>query len=86
MRQVPDNPTYLLIGGGRLARHLGFYLKTLGVSFIQWKRHDQSVSELTQLLKKQNTILLCIKDDQLEHFPPGNVWISSTYDLCGITI
>lgn len=68
MRQVPKNPKYLLIGGGRLARHLGFYLKALGVSFIQWKRHDQSIPELVQLLEKQNTVLLCIKDDQIGPF------------------
>lgn len=52
MRQVPassqsnNSPstsvTYLLLGSGRLARHLSFYLPTQGVSLRHWSRGSDS--------------------------------------------
>ncbi len=68
MRQVPENGNYLLIGGGKLARHLAHYMQSLDVSFLQWKRYDQSVPELLQFIENQSKVLLCIKDDQLQEF------------------
>ena len=68
MRQVPENLNYLLIGEGRLARHLACYFEHLGILYSQWNRNDGSTGELIRLLKSHDHTLLCINDDQIEHF------------------
>ena len=68
MRQVPQNLKYLLIGGGRLARHMGFYLEKLNAPYSRWNRNDHSTADLIKKLKTHSIILLCINDDQISHF------------------
>lgn len=38
LRRVPANPSYALIGSGRLARHLSFYLSQTQKLFFKWSR------------------------------------------------
>lgn len=66
MRQVPHE-TFLLIGDGRLANHLGNYLNLLKLPFVQWCR-KQPISDLDQLQSGVSHILLAIKDDAIEKF------------------
>lgn len=68
MRQVPKNPSYLLIGDGRLARHLSHYLGEKSVPVSRWNRNDDSSATLIQKLKTHDYTLLCISDDQLISF------------------
>lgn len=68
MRQVPEIPSYLLIGGGRLARHMAHYLNSLGASLTLWNRHDHSTATLVSALNQNPYTLLCINDDQIEGF------------------
>ncbi len=68
MRQVPTNPSYLLIGGGRLAQHLAHYFHCLDVPFQSWNRRQHSTADLQKLIKQQGVCLLCISDDQLTDF------------------
>ncbi len=80
MRQVPKNPSYLLIGGGRLAHHLAYYFQSLEVSFLSWNRRQHSLSDLKQLIDQQDVALLCISDDQLadfydEHQQPDSIFV-----------
>lgn len=64
MRQVPK---YLLIGNGRLARHLNRYLTLLDIPHDHWHR-QMPLSGLDVLLKDATHILLAIKDDAIESF------------------
>jgi hypothetical protein len=68
MRQVPQHPKYLLIGGGRLSRHLSHYFNLLNVTFASWNRNDHSTASLVQSIKDCDVVLLCISDDQLTPF------------------
>lgn len=68
MRQVPETFDYLIIGSGRLARHLSFYFSSLNLSFKQWNRKENSSTELSILLSKAKYSLLCINDDDIFNF------------------
>lgn len=67
---------YLIIGSGRLARHLNRYFELLGDDHIQWKRwsrKENSLEELQTLLMSVNSsttmrVLLAISDAAIEPF------------------
>ncbi len=65
-RQVP--PTYLLIGNGRLARHLAHYFTAKNLTYTQWNRRDKDLSALQDLSQQADYILLLIRDDQIDPF------------------
>ncbi|KAA3638222.1 MAG: DUF2520 domain-containing protein [Proteobacteria bacterium] len=65
-RQVPKN--YLLIGDGRLARHLAYYFAASGLLFQRWSRRHNSSHELAELANQSDHILLLISDDGIEAF------------------
>lgn len=65
-RQVPL--TYLLIGDGRLARHLAYYFAASGMLFERWCRRDNDVQTLKDMARQSNHILLLISDDAIEDF------------------
>lgn len=65
MRQVPK---YLIIGNGRVARHLCHYFSLLKIKqFSQWDR-SQSLERLHELATDATHILLAIKDSAIEQF------------------
>lgn len=64
MRQVP---AYLIIGNGRMARHMCHYFKSLGISYTQWHRQEP-VHKLAPLVVAASHILLLIRDDAIESF------------------
>ena len=68
MRQVPDIPKHLLVGGGRLARHLAFYFEKLYTPYSSWNRNDNSTADLVKKMGSHKNILLCINDDQISDF------------------
>lgn len=68
MRQVPAKQNYLLIGSGRLAYHLAYYLRHLKCSLECWNRKEQSLTELSKKIDQADIILLCISDDQIADF------------------
>ncbi len=57
----------LLIGAGRLATHLDFYLKQSNIHFERWKRQEKT-SDLYEKLSKSKRILLAITDSAIEPF------------------
>ncbi|NKB47180.1 MAG: DUF2520 domain-containing protein [Legionellales bacterium] len=63
MRQVPH---YLLIGRGRLARHLGHYFDLLALSYDQW--HRQSPTPLAEVVTNASHVLLLISDHAIDAF------------------
>lgn len=76
MRQVPANSSFLLIGNGRLARHLAHYFELEAIPFSVWSRNDSSPpvvagplassAALPQLAPRH--ILLAINDSAIEPF------------------
>ena len=65
MRQVPK---YLIIGNGRVARHLAHYFSLLKIKTVsQWDR-SQPLARLLELATGSTHILLAIKDDAIEPF------------------
>lgn len=74
MRQVPQ-PTYLVIGKGRVATHFCHYLRLLGLSFYQWSK-KQSVNDLRKASQFSTHVLLLISDDQIESFVQNHSFFS----------
>jgi predicted short-subunit dehydrogenase-like oxidoreductase (DUF2520 family) len=56
----------LLVGGGRLARHLGRYLELEGIRFARWRRTDPT--PFSEASVGARRILLLISDDAIERF------------------
>lgn len=65
--QGPHQRSLLLIGSGRLARHLSFYFSSLGLDFLSWDRH-QDFSLLREALPKVSVVALAISDDAIKSF------------------
>lgn len=69
---------YALLGSGRLARHFGFYLKTLGLPLKTWSRNGDpffnSFADLEPAVRLERTVaeashvLLAIKDSALSEW------------------
>lgn len=66
MGQVPEK-NYLIIGSGRLATHLAFYLNQQSQSFSQWSRRS-SLEDLNTQLANADVVLLAISDDFIVSF------------------
>lgn len=59
--------TYLLIGSGRVARHLAHYFNLLNISFSSWDR-SQDPHALGRKVSQATHILLALSDSALEGF------------------
>ncbi len=73
MGRVPNKEnefTYLIVGNGRLAKHLRSYFKTKNKKFFNWQRNIGISFESTAA--HSNIILLAIKDDALHEFIDQN--------------
>lgn len=67
MAQVPLK-TYLIVGGGRLASHLSFYLKAKNLTFKTWSRKKEDEKSLQRKIKGCDFPLLCLPDDRIFSF------------------
>ena len=72
MRQEPPNIDYILIGNGRLAKHLLRYFKLLGLKVAQWSRASTETEAYITLNKlddlrelPQIPILVAVSDDSI---------------------
>ena len=68
MGQVPEQNgiPYLIIGNGRLAKHISNYFHLLEIPYLNWCR--KSNEPLVPLIKQSNKILVLINDDEIENF------------------
>jgi predicted short-subunit dehydrogenase-like oxidoreductase (DUF2520 family) len=66
MRQVPAS--YLILGDGRVARHLRRYFDLEAISYIHWNRKSHSHEQLRSWAETSTHILLAISDSALEEF------------------
>ncbi len=60
--------TYLIIGDGRLSRHLSSYFRAKGISFKTWSRKKEDKKSLYKKIKNCDFPLLCLPDDQILPF------------------
>jgi predicted short-subunit dehydrogenase-like oxidoreductase (DUF2520 family) len=65
-----EQPTYGIVGRGRLATHLARYFELESRSFLRW--HRGMPRRPADALREATTILLAISDDALEPFLAGN--------------
>lgn len=75
MRQVPkvsSQKPYLIIGSGRLARHLACYFDYLRIPFLKWNRGCEHLL-LEEIVCDAGTVLLAISDHAIEDFIRNNV-------------
>jgi predicted short-subunit dehydrogenase-like oxidoreductase (DUF2520 family) len=83
--QVPSDTPYLLIGNGRLSRHLQRYLSLESIRFALWQR--SSGLALEPLLERARAVVVLIADDALEGFlerwahPGQPLWIHCSGSL-----
>ena len=71
MRQVPEHSPYLIVGNGRMAKHLCYYFDSLSIDYHHWYRsNDQKISlrELKDKVSCSDKVLLAISDDQILPF------------------
>jgi predicted short-subunit dehydrogenase-like oxidoreductase (DUF2520 family) len=59
------SPSYLIVGSGRLAHHLRFYLGALDLKFDVWSRRESSLP-LVQASRGHSHILVTVKDSAIE--------------------
>jgi predicted short-subunit dehydrogenase-like oxidoreductase (DUF2520 family) len=71
MRQVPGFHQFLLVGDGRLARHLAHYLSFESLHFETWKR-AQGVDALHAKARTATHVLLAISDSSIGEFVEAN--------------
>lgn len=57
---------YLLIGSGRLAKHLSVYFDSLSINYLKWNRSDKK--SIKPLLSQSSKVLLAISDNAIEPF------------------
>ena len=61
-----ENHKYLIVGNGRLARHLKYYFDTLKIPYSEWER--RSAIPFDEIASFSESILLPIKDDAIIPF------------------
>jgi predicted short-subunit dehydrogenase-like oxidoreductase (DUF2520 family) len=59
---------YTIIGNGRAARHMKFYLQSQNIRVYQWSRKNNSLEDLSKYLSKSNIVLILIKDAEIKKF------------------
>lgn len=73
MRQVP---AYLIIGNGRMARHIACYFDFLGIPYTLWHR-GMAADSLPALAAAATHILLLIRDDAIAAFAEAHLSAAS---------
>lgn len=58
--------SYLIVGNGRLAKHLINYFDLLGIEFLHF--HRGSIADLSEIAKKSTHVLLAISDGAISQF------------------
>ncbi len=65
MRKVPKkNTPYLIVGRGRVAKHISEYFKQMNIPFLNWDRSKKT--PISIFIKKVDKVLLAVPDDSIE--------------------
>lgn len=65
---MSQKPALLLVGDGRLARHMRHYFSELNIDFFTWSRRENSITELQDSLSQVKRVMLMITDSQIASF------------------
>lgn len=60
--------SYALLGSGRLAQHLRFYMQSLKLPFQTWSRRENDEDALDLVLSSASHVLVALKDEVLERY------------------
>lgn len=74
------NQRYLIIGNGRLARHMSEYLRLLKISCDTWCRQDNAEALKVKLLHASHVLLL-IADKAIENFAKEHLQASTALHI-----
>ncbi len=72
-----QNPRYLIIGNGRVARHFEHYFTLLRIPSQSWARKQNSVEELRELHLSSEVTLVLISDSEIEEFIKENSFLQT---------
>ncbi|MCX7126323.1 MAG: DUF2520 domain-containing protein [Gammaproteobacteria bacterium] len=75
MRQVPH---YLIIGNGRMAKHLCHYLTYLKLPYVTWARSENPIEIFSSLLSKSTHVLILINDNVIDEFIQNNIRVNNS--------
>ena len=70
-KEIKLKAEYIIIGSGRLAKHLDYYFSLMNIPHLSWHR-KMSAERLKNFLKITNTVLLAISDSAIEPFINSN--------------
>lgn len=59
---------YTIIGNGRTAKHMKFYLQSQNVRVHSWNRKENTQEDLNRFIKNCDTVLILIKDAEIKNF------------------
>lgn len=59
---------YTIIGNGRTARHMKFYLQSQNLRAYSWNRREHTSDDLTRFLSHSDIVLILIKDSEIKNF------------------
>ena len=68
---IQKSPKYLIVGRGRLAKHLSYYFLSLDITHDIWDR-KMSTDLLKEYVQNVDIVLLAIPDDSIEAFVDSN--------------
>lgn len=74
-------PKYLIVGAGKTATHLSYYFDLLKIPHQKWSR--QSSTHLSQILKPDSKVLLCISDSAIQRFAQQYLAGQQVYHFSG---
>jgi len=80
LRQVPSNNiqySYLIVGNGKLSKHFQNYFSLKNISYKVWTRSSEEAFQ--SIGQYAGSILVLIKDDELQNFIESNHKKLSTY-------
>ncbi len=69
---MKTNKTYLIVGNGKLAKHLRFFLQSQNIRVQTWARKTHTPQQLQDLYKTLDYTLICISDSALPTFITEN--------------
>lgn len=68
---------YLIVGSGRVARHLAEYFRLLQLPFVTWSRKQNDVSDFEKKAATASHVLLCISDSAIADFAASYPFLKS---------
>lgn len=64
-------PKYIIIGNGRLAKHLNYYFSSMDIPYVTWNR-NVNLDLLKKLIQNIDIVLLAISDGSIKPFINSN--------------